>query len=314
MVFPKRCPENALGELVPAQARLEQALALYNPQEHGTSTALHSGGNPKVICLCYAAFTFWGLGYPDQALQRSHEALTLARELAHPLSLSFALYFAAVLHQFRQEGLLAQERAEAAITLATEQGFLSFLAWGPILRGWALAEQGQAKEGISQVRQGLAAYRTAESGLWQRWFLALLAEAYGRAGQAEEGLAALAEALALADNRGERFSEAELYRLKGELTLQRENQKSKGKGQKSKIPNTQAEAEACFLKAIDIAQKQQAKSLELRATTSLARLWRQQGKKAEARKLLSNVYNWFTEGFDTKDLQEAKALLDELSG
>jgi predicted ATPase len=259
-----------------------------------------------------------GLGYPDQALQRSNEALTLARELAHPLSLSFALYFAAVVHQFRQEGPLAQERAEAAITLATEQGFLPFLAWGPILRGWALAEQEQAEEGITQIHQGLAAYRTAESGLWQRWFLALLAEAYGKAGQAEEGISVLAKALALADNRGERFSEAELYRLKGELTLQKfqvSSSKFQVPNTQHPIPSTQAEteAEACFLKAIEVARCQSAKSWELRATASLARLWQRQGKKKQAHKMLMEIYGWFTEGFDTADLQEAKTLLETLS-
>jgi predicted ATPase len=153
------------------------------------------------------------------------------------------------------------------------------------------------------------------------YHLVLLTEAYGKVGQPEEGLSALTEALAVVHKNGERYYEAELYRLKGELTLQQENQKSKGKGQKSKIEtdprpltsNPHAEAEACFLQAIEIARQQQAKSLELRATMSLARLWQQQGKRAEAHQMLAEIYNWFTEGFDTKDLKEAKVLLEELS-
>ncbi len=257
-----------------------------------------------MICRTDVNLALWSLGYPDQALRRSHEALTLAQELSHPFSLAIALCFAAELHQYRREGRATQERAEAAITLCTEQGFALWLATGTILRGWALAEQRQGEEGIAQIRQGLVAYRAMGSELARPQFLALLAEAYGKASQPEEGLSVLAEALAVVNKTGERFCEAELYRLKGQLTLQ-----SQVESHKSKVE----EAEACFHKAIDIARRQQAKSLELRAVVSLSRLWQQQGKQEEARKLLSEIYNWFTEGFDTKDLQEAKALLAALS-
>ena len=171
------------------------------------------------------------------------------------------------------------------------------------------------KRGLAQIRQGLATYQAIGAGIFQSYYLALLAEAYGKAGQAEEGLTALAEALAVVDKSGERFYEAELYRLKGELTLQKlsvvSSQLSVPNPQPL-APSPQAEAEACFLKAIEIARQQQAKSLELRAVMSLARLWQQQGKKAEAHQMLSEIYDWFTEGFDTKDLQEAKALLEVL--
>jgi predicted ATPase len=195
------------------------------------------------------------------------------------------------------------------------------LAWGTILQGWVLTEQGQGEEGIIQIRQGLADSQAMGAGAFRTYFLALLTEAYGKTGQVEEGLNVLAEALATANTTGERWYEAELYRLKGTLTLQWANQKAKGKKQKAKIetdprslnPDPQGEAEAYFLKAIGIAQKQQAKSLELRASTSLARLWRSQGKNAEAHQMLSEIYNWFTEGFETKDLQEAKALMEELT-
>ncbi len=218
------------------------------------------------------------------------------------------------------------------------------MGWATVLRGWALTEQGQGEKGIAQIHQGLATYRATGAGLGQSDFLALLAEAYGKAGQTEEGLGVLAEAMTLVDKNDERFYEAELYRIKGELTLQRE---ARGWRLETSSPSPQAsslqplvsngaerEAEECFLKAIEIAQKQHAKSLELRAVMSLARLWQRQAleqgagsrehraesreqeahtKLDEAHRMLSEVYYWFTEGFDTKDLQEAKALLEELN-
>jgi predicted ATPase len=173
------------------------------------------------------------------------------------------------------------------------------------MQGWALTEQGKGEEGIAQMHQSLAALQAMRTECERTYWLALLAEAHGKVGEAEQGLAVLVEALAQVEKTGERFYEAELYRLKGTLTLQ------------SKIQDptsiVEAKAEECFWKAIEIARKQQAKSLELRAVTSLSRLWQQQGKKDEARQLLAEIYNWFTEGFDTKDLQEAKALLELLT-
>jgi predicted ATPase len=254
------------------------------------------------------------------------------------------LSFAARLHLFRRERDLTREQAKAAIGLSIEQGFSYWLAWGTILQGWALTEQGQGEEGIIQMRQGLAAYLALGAELVRPHFLALLAEAYGKVGQIDEGLTVLAEALALVNRTGERSSEAELYRLKGELTLQKGTRdlglgtgpaSSQAPSLKPLVPSeVTREAEEYFLKAIEIAQQQQAKSLELRATMSLVRLRQQQAlqqgagspeqesrtthhvsrmRLAEAHKLLSDVYNWFTEGFDTKDLQEAKALIEELS-
>jgi class 3 adenylate cyclase/predicted ATPase len=305
-----------LGEQVPARAHLEQGIALYDPQQHHY-LAFVWGFDPGEHCLSFAALVLWLLGYPDQALKRSHEALSLARELSHPFSLAWALDVATVLHQHRREEQATQERAEEVITLTTEQGFAQVLAEGTILRGWALAEQGQRGEGIIQMRQGLSAYRATGAELRLPYSLILLAEVYGEVGQLEEGLSTVAEALAAVDKTAERFHEAELYRLKGTLTLQ-----SKVQSLKSKVPTTQhptpstqaqAEAEACFHEAIEIARKQQAKSLELRAVMSLSRLWQSQGKKEEAQQMLAEIYGWFTEGFDTKDLQEAKALLEELA-
>ena len=206
-----------------------------------------------------------------------------------------------MLHQYRRDGQAAQEQAEAAITLSTEQGFVFWLAGGTLFRGWALAEQGWGEEGIAQIRQGMVTWRATGADRFRPYFLALLAEAYGKTDRAGEALTLLAEAGAVAQKDEDHLYEPELYRLRGELTLQ------------SHVQRPESEAEACFLNAIEIAQKQQAKSWELRASTSLARLWQQQGKSTEAHKLLSDVYSWFTEGFDTKDLQEAKALLEELT-
>ena len=305
-----------LGEFVAAQAQVEQGIAVYDPQQP-RSLAFVYGFDPGVQCWNFAAQLLWLLGYPQQALQRNLEALTLARELAHSPSQAITLNFATLFHQFRREGQLTQAQAEALIALATEQGFALFLASGTIRRGWALTEQGQGEEGIVQMRQGLTALRASGRELGLPHCLALLAEGYGQVGQPEEGLTALAEALALVNKNGDRWYEAELYRLRGELTLQKEFNVPGSKFQvidaRCLMPDAQGEAEACFLKAIDIARKQQAKSWELRATMSLARLWQQQGKTKQAHKMLAEIYNWFTEGFDTKDLQEAKALIDELS-
>jgi predicted ATPase len=203
-------------------------------------------------------------------------------------------------HQFRREARWTQERAEAALSVAQEQGFPFWMAFGAVLRGWALVQQGQTQEGIEQITQGLMTYRATGVEILRPWFLSLLAEAHGIMGQSEAGLDVLKEALALADTTDDRWCEAELHRLKGELLLQQS-------------ADNQSEAEACFHHAIRIAQSQQAKSWELRAATSLARLWQQQGKRQEAHDLLTPVYNWFTEGFDTADLKDAKALLDELA-
>ena len=202
-----------LGEFPPSRAHLEHGIALYNPQQ--PRNWVDSG----VACTANVTWPLWVLGYPEQALVRGHEALILAQELSHPFSLAYALYFAAQVHQCRREVQATQVRAEAAITLSSERGFPTWLANGMVLRGWALAMQGQGEAGMAQVRQGLAARRATGEELIQPYFLALLAEAYGHVGQAAEGLSALAEALRLVDTTGERCWEAELYRLKGALLL-----------------------------------------------------------------------------------------------
>jgi predicted ATPase len=265
----------------------------------GAVAAAHTHCAQGISSYDVGALGLWSLGYPDQGLARNEEVVTLAQQHADPHSLSFALNRAAMFHQLRLEVQAAQERAEASISLATDQGFPQWKATGVCLRGWALTRQGKVQEGIEQLHQGLTAYRATGAELGLPYYLALLAEAYDTMGQPEAGFTVLVEALTVVDKTGTRWNESELHRLKGALLLQQSS-------------NNQHEAETCFQHAIRIAQNQQAKSWELRAATSLARLWQQQGKRQEAHDLLASVYNWFTEGFDTADLKDAKALLEEL--
>ena len=290
------------GELVLARTHLEQGMALYSPQQ-GSSEAFSRGANPGVSCLSGLAWTLWLLGYPECALATIREALTLAQESSNAYSLAFALNYASLLHAWRREVACAKERAEAVMTLANEHGFIHALSVAQIRRGWALAQQGAVAEGVSQLRQGLATLRDMGTALPLSHHLALWAEAYRQGGQVEAGLPMLAEAFAHLNNTGERYYEAELHRLKGECLLAQTDERCQ-----------EREAEECFQRALAIARRQQAKSLELRAAMSLARLWQQQGQRTEARALLAPLYGWFTEGFDTADLREAKALLEELRG
>jgi predicted ATPase len=287
--------------LVPARAHLEQGITLYTSQKHHAVACLSAfPGDLGVFCLCFEAHTLWHLGYPDQAYTRIYEALTMAQELAHPYSLALAQDYAAMLFQFRREEYMAQESAETAMALCTERGFAYYLAWGTIVQGWALVAQGRSAEGMAQMRHGLAAIRATGAELRQPYYLALLAGACGTVGQVENGLTMLAEARAQMHKTGECWTEAELYRLQGELLRQQS------------VVDVQ-QAETCFQQALDVARHQHAKSLELRAAMSLSRLWQRQGECEKARRLLAPIYGWFTEGFDTVDLQEAKALLDDLS-
>jgi tetratricopeptide (TPR) repeat protein len=290
-----------LGELVPAQEHLEKSIALANPQT-SSPYAFSFAYDPRIGSLSYTVWNLWMLGYMDRALKRADETLTLAQELSHPFRLAFALIYNVRVHQLRREVQTTREQAEAVIVLGTEHGFTTATV-GRIWKSWALVEQGH-EEAIGQMRQGIAALRATGTSTLSS-FLGLLAESCGKRGRTEEGLAAVTEALALVNETGERFWEAELHRLKGELTL-------KQSGIQRLESSIQKAAEECFQKAITIARRQRAKSLELRAVISLARLW-QHGKKEEARRLLTEIYSWFTEGFDTKDLQEAKGLLEELS-
>ena len=269
------------------------------------------------------AQNLWFLGYPEQALQQIEEGLTLAERFSHPFSVCFVLIFAGYIHRFRREWRLAQARAEAVITIATEHEFPHWLQYGQILRGRTLAQQGQAKEGVVEICRGLDGQRATKVGGGLTQHLTDLAEAYKEAGQPEEGLSALAEALTLVNRTEERWFEAELYRLKGELTLQR-GSRDWGLGTSSSSPQApslkpqapkavEREAEGIFTRPSRSRGSSKRSPGELRAITSLVSLWQQQGKHHEARNILSDIYGWFTEGFDTKDLQEAKTLLESLS-
>jgi predicted ATPase len=287
------------GKYALARTHLEHGMSLYRPQRYDPS-AYFFGHHPVVQNLSILALVLWVLGYPERAMQQCDEALPFAQGLSHPFSLAFALSIKVQLHQLRMEADIVQEQAEALLTISTENGFPVRAAFGSAFLGWTMVERGAGQAGIARIEEGIAGFQTTGGKLLRAWWLGVRTEAYGKAGQREEGLTVLAEALRAVDDTGEHFYEAELYRLKGEFLLQR-------------FPANQHEAETCFQHAMTIAQSQGAKAWELHTAASLARLWQHQGKRQEARNLLAPAYTWFTEGFDTADLQDAKVLLDELS-
>jgi class 3 adenylate cyclase/predicted ATPase len=289
-----------MGHLLRARKCLETAVSLYDRESHGPLAFRFTGLDSAVNCLSYGAHTLWALGYPDQALQRGNEAVALAQGLSHPHSLAFAGHMFGILRQLRREPAAAQETAESVIALSSEQGFSFWLAWGNNARGEALIEQGRGEEGIAQMQEALASIEAIGTGLSWPWNLCLLAKGYAETDSLDEGLGAVAEALAVADEHEDRFYDAEIYRVKGDLLLRQD-------------ASNFLKAEGCFRQAIEIARDQGAKSWELRATTSLARVLQDNGRRDEARSMLADIYNWFTEGFNTADLKNAKALLDELS-
>jgi predicted ATPase len=288
-----------LGALPAARWHLEEGIARYRPDQR-RALVFRTGQDPGVACRLFAAKTLWVLGYPAQALARVHEALALAHELSQPYSLTFARWVAAMVSQFRRDVLAVHEQAEAAVALSTKQGFTLWGALGASVQGWALAVQGQGEEGLAQICQGIATARSTGAVVAVPYLCTVLADVCDHLGHPEDGLQALAEAHTLVEQHEERWWEAEVCRLRGVVLLRQ--------------PGTPpAEAETWLQRALDVARRQEAKSLELRTATSLARLWQQQGKRAEAHALLAPVYGWFTEGFDTADLQEAQALLDALA-
>ena len=286
------------GELIQARTYLDRALSLYGPEQHHTHALLY-GHDAGVSCLGFGARTLWLLGYPDQALQRGREALALAQSLSHPFSLSFAILLLIHLHHHRREAEMVLIQTETLFALATEQGFPQGIARSLSAGGWALTAQGRLSEGIAQLRQGLFAYRDAGFQVSLPYHLAGMAEALGKNDEVEEGLRFIDEAFAMIKQSGTRYYEPELHRIHGELL--------------QSVNRSEESPEACFHRALDIARRQQAKSHELRAAMSLCRLWFEQGRRDEARALLKPIYDWFTEGFDTPDLQDAKALLQALA-
>jgi predicted ATPase len=287
-----------LGELQQAQAHLDDGSALYGALSHPPDPSRFPQ-DPGVTCRGYGR-PLWLLGYSDQAVARGREAIALARRLAHPFSLAFALNWMATVHQFRREVAAAQEHAEALIELASEQGFAIWVAFGRVLRGWALVQQGRRDEGMRELRDGMEAWRATGAEVDRPYFLSLLAEASAAGGDLDESLAMLAEALDLAHRYRDVYWEPEIHRLKGEFLLQRSGEAT-------------AEAEVCYRQALVVARHQAARSLELRAAMSLARLWTAHGEHEQARSLLAEVYAKFSEGFDAPDLVNARSLLDEVS-
>jgi predicted ATPase len=288
-----------LGDLQAGREQNERALAIYDPEQHRL-LAFRFGQDQRVAGLAVLSMILWLSGFPDRAVQAVDRALEEVGELNHLNSRAYVLAWgAATLAHFRRDAAAVGKYADAIISLSEEHGLLLWLAYGKIFRGWASGALGQPSESIPEIVQGIAECRATRTRRDAPYHLSLLAETLHRSARTAEGLRALDEALALVAETEERWWEAELYRLKGELLL-------------SLSTSNAAEAEACYHLAITVAQRQSAKMLELRAAMSLARLWRDQDKGTVAHDLLAAVRGWFTEGFDTPDLQEAKALLDEL--
>jgi predicted ATPase/class 3 adenylate cyclase len=289
-----------LGKLVAALEHFEMGMAHYESRRDSSHSFVLGRSNPKIFYGIFITRILWLCGYPDRALQKSHEMLALAKELSHPYSIVEALLIITRVHQCRREGQQALKHAEQLLELSTEHGFAMRTAQATFLKGWALAAEEEPKKGVEDMRRGLAAWRATGAETHVPDFLALIAEICGKIGEIEEGLQLLDEALTLVENTKECWWEAELQRLKGDLLM-------------ASDANNQAEAEECYHQAIAVSRHQQAKSLELRTAISLARLWQSQGKPDDARELLAPIYGWFTEGFDTADLQDAKASLEESS-
>jgi serine/threonine protein kinase/tetratricopeptide (TPR) repeat protein len=287
-----------MGDFDNALAYLRQSTVFYSPAKHRALTWTY-GHEPGMYAEVFLAFTLWMVGYPEQALAHTKKFLRLGVEASHAQSKAFALSCAATIYQWYGDSVRVTELADEGLAFSEEQGLPFWRGIMTVTRGWARAEQGDAIEGIAEMRRGLADFRATGAEITVASHLVRLGEAYGKAGQPREGLAVLSEDPALAEDKEERCWEADLYRIKGELLRDTEGAAS--------------EVEVLFNKAIKIARRQKAKSIELRGAMSLARLWQRQGKRAEAQQLLAHIYNWFTEGFETADLKAARELLNELS-
>jgi predicted ATPase len=298
------------GEFPAARWHLAQGRTLYDPQHSGAFTPVLSA-DLRVMCYAREAWTVWLLGDADQAVALSQQALALAQELGHQPSLAYAWLFTALLQQCCRDGRGVLASTDALLVLAREYGLSYFHSEGVWLRAWALVQQGSVEHGLTPLQQAIQTRVCTEGAIGQPYILAHLAEAYGQVGQPAEGLRVVAEALTLVETHGKWWYAAELYRLHGELGLQQAQQHP---GSPPIVTAACESAVQCFQQARALAQQQQARLLELRAVMSLSRLWYRQGKRQEAYDLLEPMCGWFTEGFDTTDLQEAKALLEELRG
>jgi predicted ATPase len=283
------------GKFASSRSHLEAVLALYDPNSHHLLVR-QTGIHPQLVAQAHMGIVLFCLGFPDQALERSRAAILEAQQLGHPRSLAVTLALGSRLLVLVGDHTTLGQRADQLAAVAAEQGF-AVGAQGTVYRGWVKVKQQDLREGVSLLRDGLAAYRARGAELWMPHFLALLAEACEIAGEIEEGLSLLDSGLGIAERTRARWYAAELNRRRGQLVLQR--------GQA-------ATAEELYCKALGIAREQEAKLWELRAAASLVRLWRDQGRRSAARDLLATVYGWFTEGFSTPDLKAARMLLDEL--
>jgi len=287
------------GDYRAALAHFETAVSLYRPDEH-RDDAFRYGQDIGVSAFVMLSWALWHRGYPDQSARAADRALALSRQLGHAHTLANALSLAGRIAAFSRDVATARAHGDNCVALASEHGFPIWAANGQILQGWADAQRGEATTGIAHIRGGMAAAEATGAPLATPFHLTLLSEALALAGKIEEGLAALDDALAQAAVSGAKGWNAEIHRLRGELT--------------GRLPHPDpAKAEDSFRTALAIAREQGTRGYELRAATSLARLWGEQGRRGEARDLLAPLYGWFTEGFDTSDLKEAKALLDELT-
>jgi predicted ATPase len=304
-----------LGEFALALEHYEKALLLYDPRQHVDDGYIYAL-NPGVAMPCFAAWALWLLGKPAQALDRIHEAQTLGRQLSEPLSLAHALLFEAILHQLRREDELAQEYADQSFAVSTEHGLAMYQGMATIMQGWALLKHERYEDAVERMCRGLADLKATGTELVRPHFLGLLADVLGRARRPAEGLRALEEAIHVAERSGERYYEAELYRLKGELLLMQASgpgaSLATADGKTIINESLVTQAEGCFTQSIKIARRQNAKSWELRTAMSLARLYRNHDKEEESLSRLKQIYDSFTEGFDTIDLLEARALLGSL--
>jgi predicted ATPase len=286
-----------MGEFRQARIHWEQVIKAFDPQKH--RSVIFLGQDVLVSPLSHDAWDLWILGYPDQGLKRIEEMLGLVRELDHPFSLAWSCANSAIFHWLRHEPQAVQLLAEEHLRRSAQAGFELLRAGASVELGWAHAMQGQPESGIVRLSQGLDAWRSRCMYFFAPLFLTGQAEIYGILGKTQEGLEVVGEALNIVHKTEERWCEAEVHRVKGELL---------------QLSGRTSEAEASFRQAIEVARRQEAISWELRATISLSRLLQKEGRSAEARQLLSEIYGWFIEGFDTPDLKEAKALLEELRG
>jgi predicted ATPase len=290
---------HSFGDFSASTAHLKQVLALSDLQQQRNLLSPNRGAAPRIMALAFIAVNAWLSGYPDQALSYSQESLRGAEEMAYPLDLAMALHLSAWLHELRRDAQRVHTQAAAALSVATEYHITFWLSHAIIDEGWAWIDQGHVEAGIARIQQGIAELCATGQPQSTAYFSSLLAKGYAAAGQSQRALEVAGEALAFVERSEQRWCEAELHRLHGEILRMQGSHEE--------------EVEYCFWQAIELARRQQDKSWELRATLSLCRLWQEQGKQREASALLAEIYGWFTEGFDTPDLLEAKTLLTVLS-